>query len=255
MSDIDTRVREELRAMADDAPAGVGLWQRTQDRIRVRRRHRRLSITALATASAAAAVIIALAVAGGSPKKTTVTVQPTIPKSTLPTTPRRTTPTTVASEPGQTQTPNGPLSRALQSTVRSLLPPGAQLTEAYDLAKNDPPAAFDNYLLPNGQTLRFVRQRFPGSTGSSPGNPQDLISNPGTDSLTTLATGSRLLKIGHNAVVDQVLLIRPNGTVINVTLWTPLAVSTRPSWVSAFSLDSLAVSVVHDLDNSSSDVP
>jgi hypothetical protein len=258
MSDIDTRVRDELRTIAEEALERPNLWRHTQNRIRVRRRRRRLTISAFAIASTTTAVIVALAIGGGSTRKTTVTVQPTIPKSTLPTTPRRNTATTVAPEPDRaTRTPrtvNGPLARALQSAVRPLLPSGARLVEAYDLAKGDPPAAFANYQLPNGQTLRFVRQRFSGST-PSPGNPQSLISDPATDSLTTLASGSRLLKIGHNDVVKQVLLIRPNGTVINVILYAPLALSRQPSWVSAYSLDSLAVSVVHALDRPSADLP
>ncbi|MDP9333434.1 MAG: hypothetical protein M3Q30_09020 [Actinomycetota bacterium] len=250
MSDIDIRVRDELHALADEAPAGAGLWAQTQDRIRVHRRHRRLSFTALATVSAVSAVIIALTVAGGSPKKATVTVEPTIPNPTIPTTPRRNTPTTVPHNK-LPRTPNGPLSQALQAVVRPLLPYGAQLTQAYDLATNDPPAAFANYLLPSGQTLRFVRQRF---TTFSPGDPRSLITDSAKDSLTTLATGSRLLKLGHGWA-QQVLLIRPNGTVINVVQWAPQSVTTQPSWHSAFSIDSLAVSVVHDLDRPSSDVP
>jgi hypothetical protein len=253
MSDVAARVRDELRAIADEAPQTPDLWQQTQNRIRVRRRHRRLSITTAVIVSTAVAATVALAVAGGSPKKATVTVQPTIPNSTLPTTPRGNTPTTVPYA-GPARTLNGPLSRALQAVVRPLLPSGAKLTQAYDWTTAQPPGAFDDYLLPNGQVLSFGRQRFSGAT-PSPGNPQSLIRDSATDSLTTLASGSRLLKIGHNELAKQVLLIRPNGTVINVILSAPLAMTRQPSWVSAFSLDSLAISVERDLDRPSSDVP
>ncbi len=88
MNDVDPRVRDELRAIADEASTRPYLWDAVQRRIRVRQGRRRLSIGAVATAGVVAAVIVAVIVLG-SPKKATVSVRPTIPQALTPAMPSR----------------------------------------------------------------------------------------------------------------------------------------------------------------------
>lgn len=161
-----------------------------------------------------------------------------------------TSPSTAAS----TSTPTTSISGAqsLQSVIAPILPSGAQLTDAEDHA-GDPPASIDMYSLPNGQMLRATRQKFSLPLPASM-DPQRLIVDPSVDSVTQLSSGSRLVKIGHNTSVQQVLLGRPDGTVINIILLTPKQQSSAPGFTPAYSLDSLASAVQQKLDNASSDV-
>jgi hypothetical protein len=61
MSDLDHPVRDELRALADDAPRGADLWDKIRTRIRVRQR-RRLAIAIVGLATLATFISLAVAV-------------------------------------------------------------------------------------------------------------------------------------------------------------------------------------------------
>jgi hypothetical protein len=87
-----------------------------------------------------------------------------------------------------------------------------------------------------------------------------LNREPRTDSLTRLSTGSLLLKLGHSDSAQQVILGRPNFTVINVILSTRVRPSDHPpselqtAATRLARLNWLATLVEQKLDYPSSDI-
>jgi hypothetical protein len=168
-------------------------------------------------------------------------------------TPTTTTPTDAAPTPNSV--PGGPHSQALRTVVAPIVPAGALLLAAFDLVSREQIAEL-TYVLPSGQQLHIVRERLL----TNPGSPQELIRDPSVDSLTQLPTGSRLLRLGHSDYAQQVILGRPNGTMINVTLRTPMNASApQPSETQRRSsalanLNWLTTAIERNLDRPSSDV-
>ena len=60
MSDVEARAREELQALAENAPSGSAAWELVQRRIRTRRRNRRFvtsAVVCIAVVAVAAGVL------------------------------------------------------------------------------------------------------------------------------------------------------------------------------------------------------
>ncbi|MDP9334494.1 MAG: hypothetical protein M3Q30_14495 [Actinomycetota bacterium] len=246
-----TRIDEAVRHDLANAPLPPPV-----ERVRVRSRRRRFRHTATAVTAVAAVVVVGAIMLGSSRRTRTVNVNPTVSQTSKhppsSTTDHHVT-TSVPSRSGRIS--NGPLSRALEQLVAPLVPKGALLADAQDIV-GDPPVAEVTYDLPTGQQLHIVRERLT----KLPGSPEQLIRDPAVDSLTRLSTGSQLLRIGHSDTAQQVILGRPNGTMINLILWTPVSpTAPRPSEAqrkaaALATLDWLTTLVEQHLDNPSSDI-
>jgi hypothetical protein len=249
MTRIDEAVRHDLANAPIPPPVA---------RIRSRARRRRIRHAAATLLAIAATIGVGALMIDSSRHAATVNVDvnPTVsPNSEHTPTPTTSHPVTTSAPSRSGRVANGPRSRALERLVAPLIPKGAELTDAQDII-GDPSVASITYSLPARQQLHIVRERLT----KLPGSPEQLIRDPTTDSLTRLPTGSQLLRIGHNDNGQQVILGRPNGTMINVILFTPLdPTASQPSdpqrkAAALARLDWLTTLVEQHLDNASSDI-
>jgi hypothetical protein len=245
-----TRIDEAVRHDLANAPLPPPV-----ERVRVRARRRRFRHTATAVTAVVAVVSVGAIMIGSSRRASTVNVNPTVSQTSHPPSPTTNHHVTTSVPSRSGRIPNGPLSRALEQLVAPLVPTGAVLADAQDIV-GDPSVAEVTYDLPTGQQLHIVRERLT----KLPGSPEQLIRDPAVDSLTRLSTGSQLLRIGHSDTAQQVILGRPNGTMINLILWTPVSpTAARPSdaqrkAAALATLDWLTTLVEQHLDNPSSDI-
>jgi hypothetical protein len=219
------RIEHAARHDLEVAPAPLPV-----ERIWRRSRRRRIRLAASSAISIVAIATLGVAIAHSSQRRPNVNVQPTRSATTIGDTTALPPPSTIGSTvDSRTEfrggmITNGPLSLALEQVVAPAVPSGAKLIDLAD-TPGDPAAATVAYRLSTGQELRFIRQHFTAKYlaehSMSPESLGLLMTDPKTDTLTTLPTGSTLLKLGHNTAAQQVILARPNHTTINVTFWTP----------------------------------
>lgn len=148
--------------------------------------------------------------------------------------------------PPPATTENGPLSAQLIQDSKQLLPHGAAILTAKDFPGETPMAMLD-YQLPGRQRLSIVRETFKLPLPADI-TPQNAITNPATDSVQQLNSGAWLARLGHAPGSSQVMLLKPDGTLVNVTFTMPFVPNAGgpvidSSTPPAFTLDTLAAAV------------
>jgi hypothetical protein len=147
--------------------------------------------------------------------------------------------------PAVKQAPDGPRSLRLQQALTSIVPEGSKVVDSVDLADGSARVAFE---LRSGYRIMVTQEKLETPL------PIDYATfGSKEDNYSRLASGSELLQVNHGLPDRaQVLLARPGGTLINVSLVAPPTPKPPPRPdMSATALKDLVVS---NLDNVSVDI-
>jgi hypothetical protein len=108
--------------------------------------------------------------------------------------------------------PDGPRSERLRRLLEPLLPDWARFESGEDGVDDDITSV--TFALPTGRQLRVATQRL-----RQPIELEFLTLGSDLDVLTRTAAGSQLVKVRHaEPQSSQVILVRPSGFLVNVTL-------------------------------------